>query len=159
MIIIGHFRVPPGPPYQNEVKCSAPALWRWFLILMQIKLIFRRKVMDLASLKVRAYGTRKWSITLDKVWKKGMKWYWRLFMAIFKDFYSGSKKSIHDCTVTSSFSPHPWFTTLHKLIRAAYLNLLLLNLYPYREFINALKLLTIIIFMWLIFGRSLEGTV
>ena len=37
---------------------------------MQIKLIFTRKVVDLASLKVRAYGTRKWSITLDKVWKK-----------------------------------------------------------------------------------------
>ena len=35
-------------------------------------------------------------------------------MAIFKDFYSGCKKSIHDCTITLSFSPHPWFTTLNN---------------------------------------------
>ena len=76
-------------------------------------------------------------------------------MAIFKDFYSGSKKSIHDCTITCSFSPHPWFTTLH-IIRAAYLNMLLLNFYPCRDIINALKLLTdhyYVTDIWKKFGR------
>ena len=113
MIITGHFRVSPGLCIKTR-SSAQPLIWKWFFILMQIKLIFTRKVVDLASLKVRAYGTRKWPITLDKVWNKSMKWYWRLFIAIFKDFYSGSKKNIHDCTITCSFSPHPWFTTLHN---------------------------------------------
>ena len=38
-------------------------------------------------------------------------------MAIFKDVYSGSIKSIHDSTITCSFSLHPWFTTLHNTNR------------------------------------------
>ena len=38
----------PGPLYQNEVDAQ-PLIWKWFFILMQIKLIFTRKVVHLAS--------------------------------------------------------------------------------------------------------------
>ena len=38
----------PGPLYQNEVKCSAFDMEMLF-ILMQVKLIFRGKVVHLAS--------------------------------------------------------------------------------------------------------------
>ena len=38
--------------------------WKSFFILMQIKLIFTRKVVHLASLKVRVFGTRKEPILL-----------------------------------------------------------------------------------------------
>ena len=41
--LIGHFSSP-GPLYQNEVKCSA-----FDMELIQIKLIFTRKVVYLAS--------------------------------------------------------------------------------------------------------------
>ena len=39
-----------------------PLIWKWFFILMQIKLIFTRLDMHLASLKVRVFGTQKWPI-------------------------------------------------------------------------------------------------
>ena len=146
MIITGHFRVPPGLRIKTRLSAQ-PLMWRWFLILMQIKLTFTRKVVDLASLKVRAYGTRKWSITLDKVWKKSMKWYWRLFMAIFKDFYSGSKKSIHDCTITS-FSLHPWFTTLNNT--SSLFKSVAYKLLPTPGHHQHVKIADIIIIMWLI---------
>ena len=43
---IGPFRVPPG----LCIKTSAqPLIWKWFFILMQIKLILIRKVLHLAS--------------------------------------------------------------------------------------------------------------
>ena len=45
---ICHFRVPSGPLHQNEVKCSSFDMEMSF-ILMQIKLIFTRKVGHLAS--------------------------------------------------------------------------------------------------------------
>ena len=170
-------------------------------------------------LKVRVYGTQKWPITWDKVWGKSVKWYWRPFMAIFKDFYSGSKKNRNQHTwlyirvvkssqppakiaaylvcigqllcqaflygrrllnkisldwlptsttqlSTSKLSDNPVHVVFlfthsspHSIIWAAYLNLLLLNFYPCRDIIDALKLLTIIIIMWLILGRGLRGTV
>ena len=46
---IGNFRVPPWPLYQNEVKCSAFDIWKWFFILVQVKHISTRKVVHLAS--------------------------------------------------------------------------------------------------------------
>ena len=48
MELIGHFRVPPGLLYQNEVKWSAFDMDKFF-ILKQIKLIFTRKVAHLTS--------------------------------------------------------------------------------------------------------------
>ena len=104
----------PGPLYQNEVKCSAYDKEMIFHSHAN-KTHFHKKGSAIGLfLKVRVYGTRKRPITLDKVWKKSLKWYRRPFMAIFKDFHSGSKKSIHDCTITLSFSLYPWFTTLNN---------------------------------------------
>ena len=39
-----------------------PLIWKGFFILMQIKLIFTRLDMHLASLKVRVFGTQMWPI-------------------------------------------------------------------------------------------------
>ena len=39
-----------------------PLIWKGVFILMQIKLIFRRSDMHLASLKVRVFGTQTWPI-------------------------------------------------------------------------------------------------
>ena len=46
---IGHFQVPPGLCIKTRVSAQ-PLIWKWFFILMQIKLIFTRKVVHLASL-------------------------------------------------------------------------------------------------------------
>ena len=60
----------PGPLYQNEVKCSAFDMEMIFHSHAN-KTHFHKKSCGLGLfLKVRAYGTRKWPITLDKVWKK-----------------------------------------------------------------------------------------
>ena len=45
---IGHFRVPPGLCFKTRVGAQ-PLMWKSFFILMQIKLIFTRKVVHLAS--------------------------------------------------------------------------------------------------------------
>ena len=45
---IGHFRVPPGLCFKTRVGAQA-FIWKSFFILMQIKLIFTRKVVHLAS--------------------------------------------------------------------------------------------------------------
>ena len=45
---IGHFRVPPGLCIKTRLSAQ-PLIWKWFFILMQIKLIFTRKVVHLAS--------------------------------------------------------------------------------------------------------------
>ena len=45
---IGHFRVPPGLCIKTRLSAQ-PLIWKWFFILMQIKLIFIRKVVYLAS--------------------------------------------------------------------------------------------------------------
>ena len=48
MMRIGHFRVPPGLCFKTRVG-PQPCIWKSFLILMQITLIFSRKVVHLAS--------------------------------------------------------------------------------------------------------------
>ena len=45
---ISHFRVPPGLCFKTRLSAQ-PLIWKWFFILMQIKLIFTRKVVRLAS--------------------------------------------------------------------------------------------------------------
>ena len=45
---IGHFRVPPGLCIKTRLSAQ-PLIWKWFFILMQIKLIFTRKVVHMAS--------------------------------------------------------------------------------------------------------------
>ena len=48
LAIIGHFGVPPGLCFKTRVGAQ-PLIWKSFFILMQIKLIFTRKVVHLAS--------------------------------------------------------------------------------------------------------------
>ena len=45
---ISHFRVPPGLCIKTRLSAQ-PLIWRWFVILMQIKLIFTRKVVPAFS--------------------------------------------------------------------------------------------------------------
>ena len=45
---IGHFQVPPDLCFKTRVGAQ-PLKWKSFFILMQIKLIFTRKVVHLAS--------------------------------------------------------------------------------------------------------------
>ena len=45
---IGHFRVPPSICIKTRLSVQ-PLIWKWFFILIQIKLIFTRKVVHLAS--------------------------------------------------------------------------------------------------------------
>ena len=59
---IGHFRVPPGICFKTRVR-GQPLIWKSYFILMQIKLIFTRKIVHLASFwKWGFFGTRKWPI-------------------------------------------------------------------------------------------------
>ena len=46
--LIGHFWVPPGLCFKTRLSAQ-PLICKWFFILMQIKLIFTRKVVHLAS--------------------------------------------------------------------------------------------------------------
>ena len=69
---IGHFRVPPGLYFKTRVGAQ-PLIWKSFFILMQIKLIFTRKVVHLASFwKWGFFGARKWpigSVSLGGIWR------------------------------------------------------------------------------------------
>ena len=57
---IDHFRVPPGPLHQNEVKCSAFDMEMIFHSHAN-KTHFHKKGCALGLiLKVRVFGTRKW---------------------------------------------------------------------------------------------------
>ena len=60
--LMDHFRVPPGLCFKARVGAQ-PLIWKSFFILMQIKLIFTRKVVHLASFwKWGFFGTQKWPI-------------------------------------------------------------------------------------------------
>ena len=62
---ISDLRVPPGLCFKTRVV-DQTLTWESFFILMEIKLIFTRKVVHLASfLKGRVFGTQKWPIILD----------------------------------------------------------------------------------------------
>ena len=45
---MGHFRVPPGLCIKTRWSAQ-PLIWKWFFILMQIKLFSTRKVVHMAS--------------------------------------------------------------------------------------------------------------
>ena len=45
---IGHFRVPPGLGIKTRLSAQ-PLIWKWFFILMQMKLVFTRTVVHLVS--------------------------------------------------------------------------------------------------------------
>ena len=60
--LIGHFRVPPGLCIKTRLGAQ-PLIWKWYFILMQIKLISTRKVEHLTSFWYRGPGlTLKWPI-------------------------------------------------------------------------------------------------
>ena len=50
----GNFRVPPGLRLKTRLSAQ-PLIWKWFFILMQIKLISTRKVVHLASFWKRGF--------------------------------------------------------------------------------------------------------
>ena len=60
---IGHFPVPPGLCFKTRVSAQ-PWIWKSCFILVQIKLIFRRKsCAPSLILKARVFGTsQKWPI-------------------------------------------------------------------------------------------------
>ena len=51
---IDHFRVPPGLCFKTRVGAQ-PLIWKSFFIIRQIKLIFTRKVVHLASLESEGF--------------------------------------------------------------------------------------------------------
>ena len=73
-LVIGYFRVPPGLCIKTRLlKCSAFDMEMIFHSHAN-KTHFHKKGCALGLfLKVRVYGTRKWPLTLDKVWKKHVK--------------------------------------------------------------------------------------
>ena len=56
----GHFRVPKNLAFKARLSAK-PLIRKWFLIMMQIKLIFKGFALSLV-LGVRFFGTRKWPI-------------------------------------------------------------------------------------------------
>ena len=69
MMRIGHFRVPPGLCFTTRVG-PQPCIWKSFFILMQITLIFSRKVVHLASFW-------KWGfLELESCLLECKCWYW-----------------------------------------------------------------------------------
>ena len=61
MLATDHFRVDPSLFSKARQKAKL-LIWKWVFILMQIKLIFTRKVLHVASLWQRVFGTWKWPI-------------------------------------------------------------------------------------------------
>ena len=55
---IGHFRVPMGLCIKTRLNAQ-PLIWKWFFILMQIKLIITRKVVHLASFESEGFWISK----------------------------------------------------------------------------------------------------
>ena len=47
-VLIGLFWVPPGLCFKTRLSAQ-PLIWKWFFILMQVRLIFTRKVVHLVS--------------------------------------------------------------------------------------------------------------
>ena len=67
LFAIGHFRAPPGLGIKTRLSAQ-PLIWKWFFILMQIKLVFTRTVVHLVSFwkwGFLDFGTRKWPVKLE----------------------------------------------------------------------------------------------
>ena len=66
--LIGHFCVPSGLCIKTR-SSAQPLVWKWFFILMLIKLKFNKKGCALGLiLKVGVFGTRKWPIGYSVFW-------------------------------------------------------------------------------------------
>ena len=59
-ISIDHFRVASSLCFKARLRAK-PFIWKWFFILMHLKLVFSNKCFALSLvLKERVFGTRKW---------------------------------------------------------------------------------------------------
>ena len=87
----------PSRPKPLARLSAKSLLWKWFFILMQMKLIFTRKILHLGSFwKWEFFGTRKWPIRFPHIsFRKKRKRLWRhrhwciinLSLIKFPDFY------------------------------------------------------------------------
>ena len=115
---IGHFRVSPRLCFKTRLRAQ-PLIWKWFFILMQIKLIFTRKFVHLVSfwkwrflevgsgLLVRYYKWKDDDEVMNK-WKSYMRtaeWriIWRKITAVMYATFAVAKrkpekKKIQACT-------------------------------------------------------------
>ena len=67
LFAIGHFRAPPGLGIKTRLSAQ-PLIWKWFFILMQIKLVFTRTVVHLVSFwkwGFLDFGTWRWPVKLE----------------------------------------------------------------------------------------------
>ena len=65
--LVGHFRVLPSRCIKTRLSAQ-PLIWKWFFILVQIKIIFTKKGCALGLiLKVRVFWTRKWPIDMAEM--------------------------------------------------------------------------------------------
>ena len=79
-ISIGHFRVPKNLTFKARLSAK-PLIWKWFLIMMQIKLFFTTKVSHLASFWKRDFlelGNGLFPYPLRKSWDSFIVIYWHL---------------------------------------------------------------------------------
>ena len=65
--LIDHFRVPPGPLFQNEGRCSAFDMEIIFHSHANKTHFHKKGCAPSLILKVRVFGTRKWPIALTVV--------------------------------------------------------------------------------------------
>ena len=73
VIIIGHFRVSPSLCVKTRLKAQ-PLIWKWFFILMQIKLISTRKVVHLTSFWKLGFLELGSGLFLNNVWTFRDRW-------------------------------------------------------------------------------------
>ena len=79
--IIGHFRVPPRPLFQNEGRCSAFDMEIIFHSHANKSHFHKNSCAPSLILKVRVFGTRKWPIverhSLEQASRRGwvVSWY------------------------------------------------------------------------------------
>ena len=67
MQLIGHFRVPPVPLFQNEGRCSAFDMEIIFHSHANKTHFHKKGCAPSIILKVRVFGTRKWAIVCTAV--------------------------------------------------------------------------------------------
>ena len=103
--LIGHFRVPKGLCIKTRLGAQ-PLIWKWFFILMQIKLISTRKVEHLTSFWYRGPG--ELGNSLSTVSKKVIRW------PLSRDCIAGS--GVKPKEVTSFFTVLHWPVTGKQLI-------------------------------------------
>ena len=117
-IATGHFRVPPGLCIKTRSRAQ-PLIWKWFFILMQIKLICTRKVVHLASFWKWVFlelgsGLFVWSFThnllstAEPTRDQGPNWY------NFQGLPKGTQTSYHVKAQHLGRRPYEWRSGLEE---------------------------------------------